>query len=219
MARANVYRIFDLLGVVRSENIISHDAVIEVEDVGQDAIDSRWIITEKFKEGGRVVKARLVAKGFQEKGNNELRKDSPTILKVNLRLIACIASCSGWAVKTLDIRSAFLQGESLDRDVFLRPPLEAGLSGKLWRLRKALYGLGDASRKWYLKVKNLLLSLGVKMSIYDEALFFYHVNGTVHGLVGIHVDDFFHAGTTLFDVNVVNVLKETFEISQEDDWS
>ena len=82
---------------------------------------------------------------------------------------------------------------------------------------KALYGLGDASRKWYLKVKNILSSLGVKMSIYDEALFYYQVNGVLQGLVGIHVDDFFHAGTNLFATKIINVLKETFEISQEDE--
>ena len=74
------------------DNLRSHDAVVEVEDQGQDAINSRWIVTEKLKEGVRVVKARLVAKGFQEKCNNELRKDSPTILKINLRMIACISS-------------------------------------------------------------------------------------------------------------------------------
>ena len=199
------------------DNLKSHNAMIEIDDQGQDAIDSRWIVTEKYKDGVRVVKARLVAKGFQEKCNYDLRKDSPTILKVNLRLIACISSCHGWSVKSLDIRSAFLQGEVLERDVYLRPPVEAGLNQKLWKLLKALYGLGDASRKWYLKVKNVLLSLGVEMSIYDEALFYYHVNGVLQGLMGIHVDDFFHSGTDLFAENVINVLKETFEISQEDE--
>ena len=176
------------------QNLHRHNVVTEVDDEGQFTIESRWVLTEKLKEGNKVTKARLVAKGFQEKENKDLRKDSPTILKVNLRLIACISSCYGWKVKALDIRSAFLQGETLDRDVYLRPPVEAGLHGKVWKLQKALYGLGDASRKWYLKVKNILLRLGVKMSIYDEALFYYHVNGVLSGLIGIHVDDFFHSG-------------------------
>ena len=167
------------------DNLMSHDAVTVVDDVGQETIDSRWIVTEKYKDGSRVVKARLVAKGFQEKCNTELRKDSPTILKVNLRLIACISSCRGWAVKSLDIRSAFLQGEILERDVFLKPPVEAGLEHQLWKLRKALYGLGDASRKWYLKVKNILLSLGVQMSVFDEALFYFQVNDGLEGLMGV----------------------------------
>ena len=55
------------------ENLNAHDAVTEVDDLGQEAIDSRWIVTEKYKDGVRVVKARLVAKGFQEKGNSILR--------------------------------------------------------------------------------------------------------------------------------------------------
>ena len=166
------------------QNLHRHNVVTEVEDDGQFTVESRWVLTEKFKDGNKITKARLVAKGFQEKNNKDLRKDSPTILKVNLRLIACISSCYGWKVKALDIRSAFLQGQMIDRDVYLKPPVEAGLDEKVWKLNKALYGLGDASRKWYLKVKNILLRLGVKMSIYDEALFYYHVKGILHGLIG-----------------------------------
>ena len=36
-------------------NLRSHHAMVEVEDCGQDAIDCRWIITEKYKDGARVV--------------------------------------------------------------------------------------------------------------------------------------------------------------------
>ncbi len=41
----------------------------EVEDEGQETVDSRWVITRKEKADGKKqkVKGRLVAKGFQEK--------------------------------------------------------------------------------------------------------------------------------------------------------
>ena len=41
----------------------------EVEDEGQEAIGSRWIVTKKEKHDGQkqMYKARLVARGFQEK--------------------------------------------------------------------------------------------------------------------------------------------------------
>ena len=37
-----------------------------VQNENQPIISSRWIITERFKDGKKVVKARLVARGFEE---------------------------------------------------------------------------------------------------------------------------------------------------------
>jgi hypothetical protein len=67
-----------------------------------------------------------------------------------------------WPCKSVDIRAALLQGKPIDRDVYLRPPKDLGLDGKLWKLRKTVYGLTDASRSWYLSVKYALLELGCK---------------------------------------------------------
>ena len=38
----------------------------EVENKGQKDISTRWIVTEKIKEGEEICKARLVARGFEE---------------------------------------------------------------------------------------------------------------------------------------------------------
>jgi hypothetical protein len=43
------------------------DVYVEEKDVGQQCISTRWVITEKYKEGARVVKARLVARGFAKR--------------------------------------------------------------------------------------------------------------------------------------------------------
>lgn len=37
-----------------------------VEDVGQECLSVRWVVTEKVKGGRTFVKARLVARGFEE---------------------------------------------------------------------------------------------------------------------------------------------------------
>lgn len=36
----------------------------------------------------------------------------------------------------MDIKSAFLQGMELSRDIYIRPPPEAGVDNALWNLRK-----------------------------------------------------------------------------------
>ena len=48
-----------------------------------------------------------------------------------------------------DIKSAFLQGKNLNREVFVVPPTEANEEGVLWLLKKGAYGLIDASRMFF----------------------------------------------------------------------
>ena len=50
----------------------------------------------------------------------------------------------------------YLQTNKLDREVFVRPPDDIKKEGKIWKLLKPFYGLDDASRKFYLKVKEML---------------------------------------------------------------
>ena len=90
------------------------------------------------------MRARLTARGFEEP--EKVASDSPTIDKCNVRLVMAICESKCWVLETSDVKSAFLQGHDLDRDVHIQPPAEAGVpKGKLWKLRIALYGLNDAS--------------------------------------------------------------------------
>ena len=171
------------------------------------------LISEKWKNGKKETKARLVAKGFQEK-HIDIRRDSPTCIKESLRLIFCVAASKNWTVRILDIKSAFLQGKDIERTVYLKPPEETGTSDKLWKLLKTLYGLGDASRQWYLRIKDSLEKYGVTMSVHDEALFYYY-SDNLQGLIALHVDDFFHCGTNVFQSCILTPLKREFEVSKE----
>ena len=48
--------------------------------------------------------------------------------KENFRLILSVIPSDKWKLKSLDIRSAILQGQPISRNVFLRPPKETGTS-------------------------------------------------------------------------------------------
>ena len=39
----------------------------EVDEKGQEALSSRWVLTDKTMEEEQKVKARLVARGFEER--------------------------------------------------------------------------------------------------------------------------------------------------------
>ena len=114
-------------------------------------------------------------------------------------------------VKTTDIKSAFLQGKTLDRDVYLIPPKEAHTErGKLWKLKHCLYGLNDAARQFYASVVEVLKSLGCKQSKLDPALFYFWMNGKLAGVIGSHIDDFLHAGDDSFEYVVMEKLRDRF---------
>ena len=107
----------------------------EVDDKGQWCISVSWVITRKMKDGNSVVKARLVTRGYEEESLNWVRTNSPTCCKESLRSLLCILIASfKWNVKTLDLKSAFLQGNEVERDIFLKRPKEVG-SNQLWKLQ------------------------------------------------------------------------------------
>ena len=198
------------------DNLKRHNVYVEIDDLDKPKVGTTWIISENWKKGHKETKARLVARGYQEKGNCDIRRDSPTCLKSSLRLVFCVAASNKWIVNILDIRSAFLQGKQIQREIFIKPPREIK-TNKIWKLNKTIYGLNDASRQWYLKVKESLEKLGVCMSIYDEALFFCTREGKLQGIIALHVDDFFHCGTVSFQNTTIKAIKCEFEISKEAD--
>ena len=185
---------------------LSHFDTYEiVHDTGQERISTTWVLWKK----GEETRARLVARGFEEEA--DIPKDSPTVSKDSMRVFLAIAAHKGWSVKTTDIKSAFLQGKTLDRDVFITPPIEANVeSGYLWKLKKCLYGLNDAARQFYESVLETLKSLKCRQSVHDPALFYYRQNGCLQGMIVTHIDDFLHCGESIFDSEVMGELRSRF---------
>ena len=145
----------------------------EVEFKDQSCITVRWVNTIKFVNGKRKVKCRLVARGFEE-NQKDLLTDSPTCSKESLRMILTVLASKKWKCRSIDIKAAFLQGRPIERNVFLFPPKEANVDKhKVWKLKTCIYGLGDASRNWYISVKEKIVQLGAKVSKYDPAVFVF----------------------------------------------
>merc|ERR1712090_91797 len=121
-----------------------------------------WVITRKEKEDGQKTqyKGRLVAKGFQEKSSPQA--DSPTMRRESLKLFFALAANQDFNLRSIDIRAAFLQAKNLEREIFLLPPKDVQKEGIIWRLKKPLYGLNDASRKFWLKVKEVFKKLRIE---------------------------------------------------------
>ena len=191
------------------------DAVDVIEDEGQFRISCTWVVWMKpLESGDEECRARLVARGYEEE--YEVQSDSPTVDKACIRLIMMMCASNKWTIKTSDVTSAFLQGMELDRLVVIKPPRESGVpKGKLWRLKVALYGLDDASLRFYQKVASTCEELKLTQSKLSPA-FFYRLDedGKIEGVLGTHVDDFLHGGSDAFEKNVTNKLDSVFQMGK-----
>ena len=197
------------------EQFKQYEVYQEVEDTGQTRISTKWVVTEKSSSdhGRKMTKARLVCRGFEESTDEQL--NSPTVEKISIRLLFCVVMANGWKCESLDVKAAFLQSEELEREVYVTPP--TGISdGKIWRLRKPMYGLKDASRKWFLSLRNELKNLGCEQSRLDKCIFTYHVDGELCGIFVSHVDDFLIAGNEEFQKKIIQAIKEKFNISKHE---
>ena len=67
----------------------------------------------------------------------------------------------------------------------------------------------DASRKFWLRVKDVFLNkLGFRTIDGDEAFYYLNLDGNLHGAVTTHVDDFNLAGTHVFVEKVISMVEE-----------
>ena len=198
---------------VELENWKSNKVYERVKDVGQKRISSRWVITEKGMPGDEdyKLKTRLVCRGYEE-NSESLRTDSPTLTKESMRLLSCIAMSRGWTCKSLDVRAAFLQGFEIDREIFMKPPSDAEEEGVLWKLLRCPYGLNDAPRAWFKRVRYEFLKLGAVSSRYDEACFYFKKENKLEGMIVIFVDDFYYSGGRVFSREFIDKLVQVFKV-------
>ncbi len=186
----------------------------EVEDVGQKAVSTRWVVTEKIKNGQVICKARLVARGFEE----EIQcweKDAPTCNPETLKFCLTVINQKEWKCHTIDIQTAYLQGEQIKRVVYVKPPEEIE-NGVLWRLNKTIYGLQDAAKAWYNKVVKVVNEIGGEKCKLEPNIFYWKdKKGELIGVLCAHVDDFCYGGNKFFHESIIEKMKKVLKIGQQ----
>ena len=182
----------------------------------QRVLGMRWILTWKnlTNENGEVTgkkpKARLIIKGFQDPDLLRIPRDSPTLSTLGRNMLFGISAQNKWRLAIGDIKTAFLNGDptELERNIYGEPPEDAkeylGMSkDELFRIRKAIYGLLNAPRKWMEKLSKELRVNGWVQSKLEPCLWRLYENGVLCGILGVHVDDVVCSGNgDLFDEKI-----------------
>ena len=178
-------------------------------------IPTTWAIVFKYVDGERKVKARLCARGDREVSKN--RTDCPTVSKQAIRLLLSKAASEGWIISSLDFTAAFLQGQNIERELYLLPPadIRQKAPGIVWKVVKRIYGLKDASRGWYLELNKALTELGCKPTLVDLAMYVYkNEQGQIQGLAAVHIDDILYCGEAEFHEKVIDKLIASYVIGK-----
>ncbi|KAJ9556214.1 hypothetical protein OSB04_010828 [Centaurea solstitialis] len=166
---------------------------------GHRVIGTKWIFRNKTNERGIVIKnkARLVAQGYtQEEGIDYDDVFAPVARIEAIRLFLAFASYKRFKVYQMDVKSAFLYG-TIDEEVYVSQPPgfeDPKYPDKVYKLRKALYGLHQAPRAWYDTLSSYLLENKFERGVIDKTLFIKRTK-TDMLLVQIYVDDIIFGST------------------------
>ncbi|GJZ64081.1 ribonuclease H-like domain-containing protein, partial [Tanacetum coccineum] len=132
---------------------------------GKNVIKLKWLWKTKKDEGQTIIrnKARLVAKGYaQEEGIDFEESFAPVARLEAVRIFVAYVAHKSFPIYQMDVKTAFLNGP-LKEEVYVAQPdgfVDPDHPDKVYRLRKALYRLKQASRAWYDELLKFLISKG-----------------------------------------------------------
>jgi len=142
-------------------------------------------------------KARLVAQGYtQIEGLNFEETYAPVIKLEAIRILLTYACAHDIKLYQMDVKSAFLNG-IINELVYVEQPPSFGDEKKpnhVYKLKKALFGLKQAPRAWFERLRNFFISKGFIMGKVDTTLFTKKIGNDLF-IVQIYVDDIIFGST------------------------
>jgi hypothetical protein len=100
-----------------------------------------------------------------------------------------IAIAKGWKILQFDVKNAFIH-TLIDIEIYMQLPTgyyqDNKYKNKVYRLKKAIYGLKQSPRLWYKYLSTKLKELGYVVFNYDPGAF---INKDTNSIILCHVDD------------------------------
>ncbi|GBM30854.1 Retrovirus-related Pol polyprotein from transposon TNT 1-94 [Araneus ventricosus] len=127
-------------------------------------VKSKWVYTIKKDSKTPKFKARLVATGFNQVKNVDYLESYSLVVNIDtFHLLIALAAKLNLAVNFFDVKTAYLHSD-LEEEVYMTTPpgYEMETEGKVYRLKKSIYGPPQSGRNWYFKLKSELERIGLK---------------------------------------------------------
>ena len=101
---------------------------------------------------------------------------APVTCLASIHMVLAFTASEDYETGQINIKSAYLNGELTDKEVihmkeasgYKSVGVEKGT--KVYRLKKSLYGLKQAGRRWYQKLVDIMSMLGFKRCEVDQAV-------------------------------------------------
>ncbi|MBW0536231.1 hypothetical protein O181_075946 [Austropuccinia psidii MF-1] len=162
------------------------DLNVALKEVPHESIlSTKWVFTKKPKR----FKARLVARGFHQiHGINYDDTFAPTPTFNSLHLLFSTACLNVWKIRTFDVKVAFLHS-LIDKLVYVWPPMGINVPKfKVLKVKKALYGTKQASRCWWMHLKDILQKIGFKINGEDPSTHTL-IRDNEQAILWVHIDN------------------------------
>ena len=125
---------------------------------GEHIIGTKWIFRNKTDEESNVIrnKARLAAQGYSQiKGVDHDETFAPVARMESIRILLALACQLKFKLYQMDVKIAFLNG-MFKENVYVAQPkgfIDPHFLDHVLYLKKAFYGLNQAPRAWYDRLK------------------------------------------------------------------
>jgi hypothetical protein len=166
---------------------------------GHNMIGTKWIFRNKQDQGRIVVrnKARSVAQGYTQVESLDFGETYTPVARLEANRILLAYACA-YNIKLyqMDVKRAFLNGY-INEEVYVEQPPgfeDDKKSNHVYKLKKTLYGLNQAPRVWYERLRDFLLSKGFMMGKVDTTLFTKEIGKDLF-MLQIYVDDIIFGST------------------------
>ena len=190
------------------------EIVDESEAIGNETLGTTIAFKKKPATNGNPArfKVRICARGDNENkalaGILYAPTSSSTIFRSIISIFTSTAfqsSAPDIVCRVGDVSNAFCHAElPPGRKLFVRPPIwKYRIPGKAFKLKRALYGLVESPNLWYNKFKEILTSLKLIQSEFENCLYYkFNSSGSLMCAIIVFVDDLLYIGP-LTEWNVI----------------
>ncbi|KAH9686891.1 hypothetical protein KPL70_014557 [Citrus sinensis] len=174
---------------------------------GAKPIGCKWIFKTKRDSNGNVerCKVRLVGKGFTQKERIDYKETfSPVCTKDSFRTIMALVAHFDLELHHMDVKTAFLNGD-IEETIYMVQPENFVLEDSkkmVCKLTKSIYEPKQASRQWYFKFHQIIISYGFEANVINECVY-HKFSGSKHIFLVLYVDNI------LFATNDIGILHDT----------